>query len=216
MKKFLISLMLISSVITSLVTVAYADNTIGFTTASALNVRSGASMDSEILGLLPYNTKVTITDTVDNWYAIAYKDAVAYVSRDYVRCDVDELLYQDSLSAGMQVVETAKQYIGTPYVYGGSSPKGFDCSGFTKYIYGLNGVELNRTSYTQVQNGYSVDFENIQPGDLVFFKTNAGISHVGIYTGNNSFIHSPRTGETVTIVTFDQYGKYPCQVQRIF
>ncbi len=216
MKKFLISLMLISTVITSLFTVAYADNFTGITTASALNVRSEANINSEVLGLLPYNSKITITDTLDNWYAIAYKDTTAYVSRDYVRCDVEEILLTDSLSQGQQVVETAKQYIGTPYVYGGSSPSGFDCSGFTKYIYSLYGVDLNRTSYSQVNNGYNVAYENMQAGDLVFFRSGSGISHVGIYVGYNNFIHSPRPGKSVEIKSFDEYGSYPCRVQRIF
>ncbi len=216
MKKFLISLMLISTVIASLFTVAYADNFTGFTTASALNVRSAASIDSDVLGLLPYNTKVTITDTLDNWYAIAYNDTTAYVSKDYVRCDVNEIMLTDGLTVGEQIVETAKQYIGTPYVYGGSSPKGFDCSGFTKYVYSLYGVDLNRTSYSQVNNGYNVAYENMQAGDLVFFKTGSGISHVGIYVGYGSFIHSPRPGKNVEIVSFANYGSYPCRVQRIF
>ena len=169
MKKFLISLMLISTVIASAFTVAYAENKYGLTTASALNVRSAASIESEVLGLLPYNSKVLITDSVDNWYAIAYNDITAYVSKDYVRCDVEEVL-ENSLTKGQQVVETAKKYIGSPYVYGGSSPSGFDCSGFTQYVYRQLGVNINRTSYTQVNNGYNVSTDSMQPGDLVFFS----------------------------------------------
>jgi len=86
---------------------------------------------------------------------------------------------------------TAYQYIGIPYVYGGTSTNGFDCSGFTQRVYKDLGYSLNRTSGSQYQQGSSVSKSNLQPGDLVFYNTSgAGVSHVGIYMGDGKFVHS--------------------------
>lgn len=90
----------------------------------------------------------------------------------------------------------AKRYLGTPYRYGGSDPRGFDCSGFVLYVFRQLGVQLPHTAAGQFSRLPPVD--QPRPGDLVFFHTYGnGVSHVGIYAGNNLFIHSPRTGKTV-------------------
>ena len=91
------------------------------------------------------------------------------------------------------------QFIGTPYASGGSSPAGFDCSGFTSYVYSNYGVSLPRTAAGQAGVGVEVSRSDLVPGDLVFFNTFGGISHVGIYVGDNSFIHSTVPGDTVKI-----------------
>jgi cell wall-associated NlpC family hydrolase len=91
---------------------------------------------------------------------------------------------------GSRVVAKAEQYLGTPYRYGGAAPGGFDCSGFVQYILGQFQVSLNRTAASQYNNGVAVNKDSLVSGDLVFFNTYGGISHVGIYTGNGSFIHS--------------------------
>ncbi len=96
----------------------------------------------------------------------------------------------------MSVVEYAKTFVGVPYVYGGSTPSGFDCSGFVKYVFAHFGVNLPRTSYSQMNVGTPVTREELQPGDLVVFR---GGGHVGIYCGNNMYIHAPQTGRTVTV-----------------
>lgn len=88
-----------------------------------------------------------------------------------------------------ELTTTASQYIGTPYVYGGTTTRGFDCSGFTQRVFSDLGIKLNRTSSAQYSQGTAVT--NLLPGDLVFFNTSGrGVSHVGIYIGNNQFIHS--------------------------
>jgi cell wall-associated NlpC family hydrolase len=94
------------------------------------------------------------------------------------------------------VVGIAMQYLGTPYVYGGSTPGGFDCSGFTAYVYGQMGVSLPHYTVAQYSMGVPVGRGDLQPGDLVFFD---GLGHVGIYVGGNAFIHSPHTGDVVKI-----------------
>jgi len=96
------------------------------------------------------------------------------------------------------VVGIAMRYLGTPYVYGGASPSGFDCSGLVMYAYAQVGISLPH--YTVAQYNYSdavsVSRSQLQPGDLVFF---AGLGHVGIYVGNGQFIHAPHTGSVVRI-----------------
>ena len=94
------------------------------------------------------------------------------------------------------VVGIAMQYLGIPYVYGGSSPSGFDCSGFVMYVYAQVGVSLPHNAAAQYGYGTPVDRSQLQPGDLVFFN---GLGHNGIYIGGGQFIHSPHTGDVVKI-----------------
>ena len=94
------------------------------------------------------------------------------------------------------VVGIAMQYLGIPYVYGGASPSGFDCSGFIMYVYAQVGVSLPHNAAAQYGYGTPVDRSQLQPGDLVFFN---GLGHAGIYVGGGSFIHSPHTGDVVKI-----------------
>lgn len=95
------------------------------------------------------------------------------------------------------VVGIALQYLGIPYVWGGSSPStGFDCSGFTSYVYAQVGVSLPHHAASQYSMGTPVAYEQLAPGDLVFFS---GLGHVGIYIGGGRFVHSPHTGDVVKI-----------------
>lgn len=98
---------------------------------------------------------------------------------------------------GSKLVAQASKYIGTRYVYGGSSPSGFDCSGLVQYSLRKLGVSVGRSSSSQYSCGISVSKSNLQPGDLVFFSRGGGISHVAIYAGNGQVIHAPRAGKTV-------------------
>lgn len=94
------------------------------------------------------------------------------------------------------VVAIAMQYLGVPYVWGGASPSGFDCSGFTMYVYAQIGVALPHYTGAQYAMGVAVPRSQLQPGDLVFFD---GLGHEGMYIGNNQFIHAPHTGDVVKI-----------------
>jgi peptidoglycan DL-endopeptidase CwlO len=94
------------------------------------------------------------------------------------------------------VVGIAMRYLGVPYVWGGASPSGFDCSGLVMYVFAQIGVSLPHSSYAQFGMGAPVSMSQLQPGDLVFF---AGASHVGIYIGGGQFIHAPHTGDVVKI-----------------
>ncbi|AGX43948.1 XkdQ/YqbQ family protein [Clostridium saccharobutylicum] len=123
---------------------------------------------------------------------------------------MDEKEYQESSNNSSSnsrsdvnaIVEYAKTFIGTPYVWGGTTPDGFDCSGFVQYVFNHFGYNLPRTTYEQIDCGSSVSQDELQPGDLVF----PGTGHVQIYVGNGQVIHSPHTGESVCII--DMYGFY--------
>ena len=99
------------------------------------------------------------------------------------------------------VVGIAMKYLGTPYVWGGSSPAGFDCSGFVAYVYGQMGVSLPHYSGAQYGVGTPVPRDQLAPGDLVFFD---GLGHVGIYIGGGQFIHAPHTGDVVKISSMSE------------
>ena len=107
-------------------------------------------------------------------------------------------------ASGAAIVENAKSYIGSSYVYGGSSPSGFDCSGFTQYIYKQAGVSINRTAQAQYSNGTSVSKSELQLGDLVMFgSSSSNINHVGIYMGNGKIVHAANSRRGVTTDTIN-------------
>lgn len=103
-------------------------------------------------------------------------------------------------ATGAQILAKAQEYLGTPYVYGGASPSGFDCSGFVYYVYGCFGYSVGRTPAAQNTVGTYVDKASLQPGDIVLFAGTggSGITHSGIYAGNGQFIHSPNSRSTVS------------------
>ena len=212
---------------------------LGWVNADALNVRSEPSTESTVIGLLPTNHKVVITSTENNWHKISYNGSFAYVSADYVvitqtgvehtftapgnsnPMQSDVPVYTESSALGEVLVEKAKQYIGTPYVYGGMSPAGFDCSGFVKYCYSLMNVDINRVACDQALNGYEVPASDMRAGDILCFSSKIGgdyIGHTGIYVGNGYFIHSPSTGYSVEILPLatTSYGKRIKNIRRIF
>lgn len=108
----------------------------------------------------------------------------------------DAAIVPSSGSRGSQVVAIAMQYLGVPYVWGGASPSGFDCSGFTLYVYAQIGISLPHYTGSQWQLGVPVPYDQLEPGDLVFFN---GLGHEGMYIGGGQFIHAPHTGDVVKI-----------------
>lgn len=173
----------------------------GKVTEGPLNVRSAPSTSGSRVKQLSKGTVVQITAEQDGWYQI---DG-GYVSASYITIvDAAEAAAYNTTSS---VVTYAKQYLGYPYVYGGCSSRGFDCSGFVKYVFANFGVTLNRTASAQMSNGTSVAKADLLPGDVVFFKKSGSsasrASHVGIYVGNNQFIHASTSTTGVIISDMD-------------
>lgn len=205
----------------SFVGVATAAGEHGLVMAGALNIRTAPNTECAVAGLYGYGTVVEIVGVEGPWYKIKYNGQDAYLISDYVkRIDASEASrYAAERTKGQRIVDIAKQYIGTPYRYGGMSPAGFDCSGFAKYCYSQLGVNLNRTAASQTANGIYVDKANLLPGDLVFFVTNGySISHTGIYVGDGMMIHSPVPGKRVEIVSINSgyYANTYATARRIF
>ena len=182
--------------------------------ADGVNVRADASTDSEVLASVDTGTVVTVNGFVDGWYDVTCQ----YGTEGYIRSDFLDLTTSSASSNGA-IVDTAMNHLGTRYVYGGASPSGFDCSGFTMYIYQQHGYSLPHTATGQWQSGIGTKVWSIgalQPGDLVFFNDpsrNAGkaCSHAGIYVGNGQFIHSSSSrsnGVIISDLTSGYYNTY--------
>ena len=187
--------------------------TYGRVNSDGVNVRSDASTDSSVLATIEEDAIVTVNGLVDGWYDVTCE----YGTEGYIRSDFLDLT--ESSSSNSDIAATATQSLGTGYVYGGASPRGFDCSGFTMYVYSQHGYSLPHSATSQWQSGlgarvYSIS--ELQPGDLVFFNDpsrNAGkaCSHAGIYTGDGQFIHSSSSrsgGVIVSSLTSGYYNTY--------
>ena len=211
------------------------------------NLRSGPSTSYGVVAQAESGDKVYIFGFNCGWYKVKYDGITGYIRSDLVT--LTEVPYENhggsntygggggggssssssdsgssysSSSLGEQLAATAKKYIGCAYVFGGTSPSGFDCSGFAQYIYGLYGVSINRTADMQLYNGYSVSYSDLAPGDLVFFantyNTSAAASHVGIYIGGGQFVHAANSssGVKTSYLSEDYYSSRYVGARRIF
>lgn len=187
--------------------------TYGRINSEGVNVRSAASTDSSVLATVSDGTIVTVNGLVDGWYDVTCQ----YGTEGYIRSDYVDLT--SSASSNSDIVATAKQYLGTGYVCGGASPSGFDCSGYTMYVYSQHGYSLPHSATSQWQSGIGTRVYSIsalQVGDLVFFNDpsrNAGkaCSHAGIYIGDGQFIHSSSSrsgGVIISSLTSGYYNTY--------
>ena len=181
------------------------------------------------LKTLSRNDKIIIIESGEDWAEVEYNGVRGYIATDYISDKAIETTSRGGVSrasnsaatkteevkaqaketevvtlenvTGADVVAFAKNYLGYKYVSGGSSPsKGFDCSGFTTYIYKHFGITLSRTSSGQSGNGKTVAKSDMKAGDIICFSNSSGskkIGHVGIYVGDGKFIHAPRKGTTV-------------------
>lgn len=115
----------------------------------------------------------------------------------------DEILESIDDATARNIISSAMNYIGVPYVWGGTTPAGFDCSGLVQYVFAQNGISLPRTTYDQIAVVSQVSLDSLQPGDLVFWGYSA--YHVGIYIGDGQYIHAPAPGQSVRIQSYSEY-----------
>ena len=181
--------------------------------SASVNVRSKPSSDSESLVQLVEGDRAQIIG----------------INNGYVRSDLMTLTepplsnssgYASNQTIANELIDYAEGFLGTSYVWGGTSPStGFDCSGFTKYVYANFGYTLNRTAAQQLGNGTSVSKSELQIGDLVFFgntySSSAAATHVGIYVGDSQFIHSASGGVKITALSDDYYAPRYVGARRI-
>lgn len=216
-----------------------------YVSTESLKVRKEANTSSDVIDSLKQNDKVSIVEELDGWYKIKISGEIGYVSSKYISdtkvpettsrgtntqrvesvTEIQQETKNENVAAstgtsGDAVVAYAKQYLGYKYVSGGAAPStGFDCSGFTSYVYKNFGVSLNRTSRDQIKNGVAVEKGNLQPGDIVLFngESNKTIGHVGIYIGGGDFIHAsnPKGGVKITPLDSSYYDSRYVGARRV-
>ena len=207
----------------------------GYISASSVDVRASASTSANVVTTLTRNTEVTIEGEENGWTRITTSTGVSgYVSSEYISdeqvqatnrsdtertqkivelpntaTDVTETEEVNTVvNKGEEVVDYAKTLLGKDYVYGGVGPNSFDCSGFTQYVYKKFGINLSHSASAQANIGTTVSKSDLQLGDMVFFSQGgSSIGHVGIFVGNNSFIHAanPQKGVVITSLADGYY-----------
>ena len=210
---------------------------------STVNLRREASTSSDIIMTLTLNTQVQVYSEENGWSRVGINNVEGYISSSLLSDSRQETSRSQttsrrsssttqntkqttsqattpsvpSSSNGSAIVATAKQYLGYKYVYGGSSPStGFDCSGFTSYVFKQHGISLSRTSAGQYSNGVAVSRANLQPGDLVMFGKSS-INHVAIYIGGGQIIHAstPSTGVRIDTINTGYYNNNYAGARRV-
>lgn len=178
----------------------------GWVDGSDVRMRAAAGTDSEIVRVTTYGESVEILGVDGEWYKVSAGGKTGYIRGDYVSfTEPDPSQAPAAGSIGEQIVAFAEQFLGTPYVWAGSSPSGFDCSGFVSYVFKNFGYTVNRTAASMYSNGVAVDKSELQIGDAVFFASSSeSIGHVGIYIGDGEFIHSSSGCGYVTISGLDE------------
>ncbi len=189
--------------------------TVAEATSGGLRVRTEPNTDSEILTTMAEGESLEVVEGENNgWIKVMLDDEIGYISADYaeVKENLDtavtmtELLYGEGVSdVRVELCQYAKQFVGNPYVWGGTSlTKGADCSGFTLSVFKKYGISLPHYSVSQSQMGRKVSLSEAKAGDLVFYSNGSRVNHVGIYLGNGQVVHasSPRTGIKISNVGY--------------
>ncbi len=176
------------------------------TNTQSLRVRTGPSMESSTVDLIPLGEKLEVLEDMGEWIKVTFDSDEGYISSEFVEISeeletavtITELQYGEGVSdARVSIVQYAKQFLGNPYVWGGASlTNGTDCSGFTMSIYAKYGISLPHSSRAQANCGTRIDPANARPGDLFFYGNGSGINHVAMYIGGGQVIHASteRTG----------------------
>ena len=187
-------------------------------TTDAVNVRANADSSSSRVGGLGKGASITRTGICDNgWSRVDYDGTTAYIHSDYLTTTEpvkEEPTYNNSSSSsgqGQEIVDYARQFLGNPYVYGGTSlTNGTDCSGFVQSVYAHFGYSLPRTCTTQSVCGRGVSVDELQPGDLVIYSVYGEIEHIAIYSGNGNTIHASNWDTGIIETSLSYSGDIYC------
>ena len=216
-----------------------------YVNSTTVNVRQEANTSSTIVTTVALNTEVQVYSEESGWSKVMVNNVEGYISTSLLsdskqetsrgqttsrrtsstktttntasQTTTAETTTVPTSSNGSSIVATAKKYLGSKYTYGGSSPStGFDCSGFTSYIFKQYGISLSRTAAGQYSNGVAVSRANLQPGDLVMFGK-SGINHVAIYIGGGQIIHAstPSTGVRIDSLSTGYYNNNYVGARRV-
>lgn len=195
-------------------------NAQGRITGDRVNIRSKPNTASDILSTYKQKTVMTVVGINNGWYKVKHEGYTGYIRSDLMeiisghkasvasskRVIPTASAPDPNLTLGQQIVEFALSFVGCDYVYGGTSPSGFDCSGLVTYVYRNFGISVTRTASGQYRdNGVHIKRSELSPGDLVFFSSNGGkgVTHVGLYIGDDEFVHASRPGIGVVISRLD-------------
>ena len=188
--------------------------TVAEATSGGLRVRTEPNTDSEIITTMAEGEYLEVVEVTDGWIKVLLDDEEGYISAEYAQIKenldtaitMTELLYGEGVSdVRVELCQYAKQFIGNPYVWGGTSlTKGADCSGFTLSVFKKYGISLPHYSVSQSQMGTKVSLNDAKAGDLVFYAKGNTVNHVAIYLGNGQVVHasSPRTGIKISNVGY--------------
>lgn len=189
---------------------------------TTLYVREEPNTDCTILTMVPIEEELTVLETIDDgaWYKVELDDEEGYVSGDYVDISyklpkamtISEVKYGQGVSdVRVSLVQYALQFVGNPYVWGGTSlTNGVDCSGFTMQVYAKYGVYLPHSSRAQANCGRSISASEAQPGDLFFYGSGGSINHVAIYIGGGQVVHASNHRDGIKIS--NAYYRTPLRV----
>ena len=183
------------------------------TSSGRLNMRKGPGTSYTSITKLPSGAVAKLVSKEGSWYKVTYNGYTGYVSADYCKLvNYASASAEDNTpaynSVRDKVVAYAKKFLGTKYTWGGNTPStGFDCSGFVKYVLAEYGYSIPRTSATQYNALTHISKSNLKPGDLIFFGDSGKVNHVGMYIGNNNFIHAEnsKTGVCISSLSSSYY-----------
>lgn len=188
--------------------------TVATVTTDSLKVRAEANTESEVITLVAMGEELEVAAVEGDWVRVLLDNDEVFVSAEYVEVSAElgtavtmsELLYGQGISdVRVDICQYAKEFIGNPYVWGGTSlTKGADCSGFVMSVFKKYGVKLPRNSRSQANCGTTIKVSEAKPGDLIFYAKGKTINHVAIYIGNGQVVHasSPRTGIKISNVSY--------------
>lgn len=188
--------------------------TVAKVTTDSLKVRAEANTESEVITLVPRGEELEVAAVEGDWVKVLLDDDEVFVSGEYVEVSAElstavtmsELLYGQGISdVRVDICQYAKEFLGNPYVWGGTSlTKGTDCSGFVMSVFKKYGVKLPRNSRAQASAGTPIKVSEAKPGDLIFYAKGKTINHVAIYIGNGQVIHAsnPKTGIRISNVSY--------------